>query len=547
MAFPKGSRDKLEAERMRHRKRQTYLEWVLVALMAAVSAVLVIIQYHWTGRLSRSEAEHSRSNVREQLRQVNRTWNAELMEIWQETRPSAEEVAESGRNAYALRYRRWLAHESRPIFSRVGIESGAGNSPQRSEINPATGRFEPWADAGGTAFAQFEMPGTATSSEAAVDPQEWIVFELNLDYLKKKWLPDLSHTWISNTEDQVHVRVRTNQNPTRIIYGSQAGSYGDLGTPFATAEMFTLRGSRLARGGESEHRWVIEAWNQSGSLDAAVSAARWRNFGIACVLIALSFAAGCALLRYTLRSRRLAEMQLRFVAGVSHEMRTPLAVIRGAGQNLATGVVWDREHITQYAQMIVKHADQLGETIEQVLTFAATQKRETHAAETVSVPGTLDDALEASRTDLQASGCEIRRQIAPGLPQVLGDPAALRRAFQNLITNAARHGGTGGWIHISANSLKVDGRQIVEVQVADGGPGIPAAELPRIFDPFYRGERARSEQIRGAGLGLSLLHEIAEDHGGSVSVRSEPGRGAEFSVRLPAFLGRPDATANPDH
>lgn len=85
------------------------------------------------------------------------------------------------------------------------------------------------------------------------------------------------------------------------------------------------------------------------------------------------------------------------------------------------------------------------------------------------------------------------------------------------------------------------------MQVADGGPGIPEAELPRIFDPFYRGERARLEQIRGAGLGLSLLHEIAEEHGGTVSVRSEPGRGAEFSMRLPAVFGRPNAGANPNH
>jgi signal transduction histidine kinase len=530
---------------MRHRERQTYLEWVMVALMAAVSAVLVIIQYNWTGRLSRSESEHSRINVREQLRQINRAWNADLTETWQEMRPSAEEVAKSGRNAYAARYLHWLARETRPIFSRVGIESGTDNSLRRIEINPGTGQFEPWADSRGTAFAQFEMPGAATSSEAAALPQDWMVFELNLDYLKKTWLPELSHTWIPGTEGEVHVRVRTNQNPTVVIYESQAGSGGDLGVPFAAGEMFTLRGQ--ARGGEAERRWVIEAWNQSGSLDAAVSAARWRNFGIACILIALSFAAACVLLRYTSRSRRLADMQLRFVAGVSHEMRTPLAVIRGAGQNLATGVVSDRERIIQYAQMIVKHVDQLGETIEQVLMFAAGQKRETHAVATVSVAEALNDAVEASSIDLQTSGCELRQQIAPGLPQVLGDPAALRRAFQNLITNAARHGGTGGWIHLSATSLTVNGRQIVEVRVTDGGPGIPAAEAPRIFEPFYRGERARSEQIRGAGLGLSLLHEIAEEHGGSVSVRSEQGRGAEFSMRLPAVIGRPDAGANPNH
>lgn len=409
MAFPPRPRDRIEAESMRHRTRQIYFEWVLVALMAAVSVILVIIQYNWTGRLSRSEAEHSRINMREQLRQINRAWNAELTEITQEMRPSAEEAAKAGRNAYAARYLNWLAHDARPVFSRVGIESDVGDSRGRMQINRATGKFEPWENSGGATFAQFEMPGAASPGHATEEPQEWMVFELNLDYLKNTRLPDLSHTWIPSTENEVHVRVRTNQNPPRTIYDSQGGSIGDLGVPFASSEMFTLRGGPAARGGASEHRWVIEAWNQSGSLDTAISAARWRNFGIASVLIALSFAAGCALLRYTSRSRRLAEMQLRFVAGVSHEMRTPLAVIRGAGQNLATGVVWDREHIKQYAQMIVKHTDQLGETIEQVLMYAAAQKHETHAAETVSVEGALNDAVAASSIDLEASGCELNK------------------------------------------------------------------------------------------------------------------------------------------
>jgi signal transduction histidine kinase len=527
---------------LRNLKRQSYVEWLALALMVMVSAVLATIQYNWTGRLSRAESERLRLNVREQLRQINRAWTAELMESWRALRPSAGETARVGRQAYAARYRQWLAHDHPPLYSRVGLDTGVGDSQRLLAIDPASGGFVPWQPAG-DASAQFEVPGAPSPTEGTAAPQEWIVFELNQDYLRRTVLPELIRTWLSGADGDFRVRVRTLGSSAHVIYESSPGSAEKNGDPLASAE-FSARGSRRVRDGEGEHHWVIEAWNRSGSLEAAVSAARWRNFGVACVLIALIPAAGFALLRYTSRSRRLAEMQLRFVAGVSHEMRTPLAVIRGAGQNMATGVVRDHEQMERYAGMIVKHADQLGETIEQVLMFAAAQKQETHAASTVSVAGALDEAVEASSIDLQESGCELRLRIDPGLPQVLGDPAALRRAFQNLITNAARHGRAGGWISISADALDVDDRHMAEVRVADGGPGIPDSELSRIFEPFYRGERARSEQIRGAGLGLSLLHEIAEAHGGSVAVRSGPGCGTVFSIRLPGIIRRSDASSN---
>jgi signal transduction histidine kinase len=519
---------------MKVRRHQRYLEQGLVAVMAIVSIVLVLIQYNWTGRISRSEAERLRANVREQLRQINRSWTAELTESWRTMRPSAEEIALSARDAYAARYRQWLAHDNPPLFSRVGIEMDTGDSRRLLAIDPASGRFESWTPSGAGTLARFEMPGES--------PREWMVFELNQDYLQRTWLPGLIHRWISPEYD-LHVRIRTNEKEWRTIYKSP-GSAGAMGAPLAAAGMFSTRGSRAVKPGESEERWIIEAWNRSGSLEAGIAASRWRNFGIAAVLIALILSAGCALLHYTARSRWLAETQLMFVAGVSHEMRTPLAVIRGAGQNLAGGVVQDLEHVRQYARMIVQHADQLGDTIEQVLMFAAAQGRETHAADTVSVGAIIEEAAQAASPDLHAAGCELRLQIPPDLPEILGDAVDLRRAFQNLITNAARHGGAGGWVRISAAAIEVEGRQIVEVRVADGGRGIPETELSRIFEPFYRGERARSEQVRGAGLGLSLVQEIAQAHGGSVEARSERGGGAEFSVRLPVVFGISDGRAN---
>jgi signal transduction histidine kinase len=494
-----------------NRKRNRYPGWLLLALMAAVSSVLAVIQYNWTGRLGRAESERMRVGVREQLRQINRAWTAELTDAWRALRPSPEDMAHNRREAYATRYREWLTHENRPLFSAVGVVD-------EQELSGP--------DAGSDSL-RFAMPGAQA--------REWMVFELNREYLTRTWLPELIRAWGLGSDAGFRVRVRTSGNSSRLIYDSQADATDGL-APLVSAEMFTVRDGR-PHAGEAEHRWTIEAWNRNGSLEAAVAAARWRNFGIACLLIGLLLAAGCLLQRNTARARRLAEMQIQFVAGISHEMRTPLAVIRGAGQNLAAGVGRDPERVALYARMLVKHADQLGETIEQVLTFAAAGQQCWHAGDTVSIAAAVNDALEAASVEVEASGCELRLDLASDLPQVSGDSAALRRAFQNLITNAARHGRSGGWIAVSAVPLELNGRQFVEVKVTDGGAGIPAAELPHIFEPFYRGERARAEQVRGAGLGLSLLHQIAKMHGGAVHVESVPGCGAEFRLRLPAISG----------
>ena len=111
----------------------------------------------------------------------------------------------------------------------------------------------------------------------------------------------------------------------------------------------------------------------------------------------------------------------------------------------------------------------------------------------------------------------------------MGDPESLRRAFQNIIENAAKHGGTDGRIDISA--VVRDRR--VDILIADQGPGIPADEIEEIFTPFFRGDYARSNQVRGSGLGLSLVKEIVGAHGGGVAVSSKLGKGSTFTVSLP--------------
>jgi signal transduction histidine kinase len=153
--------------------------------------------------------------------------------------------------------------------------------------------------------------------------------------------------------------------------------------------------------------------------------------------------------------------------------------------------------------------------------------------EPVAVDEVLREAIAATKQDTDAAHCEVNLALPPGLPAVPCNASALRRVFQNLITNAAKHGGQGGWIGITATKVEAGSTPMIEIKVADRGPGIPKEELAEIFKPFFRGSATQAKQVRGSGLGLSLVREIVEAHGGTVSVESQFGHGAVFVVRLP--------------
>jgi signal transduction histidine kinase len=266
-----------------------------------------------------------------------------------------------------------------------------------------------------------------------------------------------------------------------------------------------------------------------------VSVSRRRNLGVAAGLNLLIIAAGVLLVRHTRRSRQLAEMQMNFVASVSHELRTPLTVIRGAAHNIERGVVQDPAQVGRYLRMIIDYGNQLSEMIEQVLAYAGARRNPALLnRQPVAIKDLLGEAIANAAHDVGGTPCEVEFTVSHTLPAVTGDPVALRRVFQNLIANAVKHGGEGGWIGVTVASPNGGIPPAVEVKVADRGPGIPEEEQREIFKPFKRGAVAQSRQVRGSGLGLSLAREIVEAHGGTIAVSSQPGSGAIFTVRLPA-------------
>jgi signal transduction histidine kinase len=261
-----------------------------------------------------------------------------------------------------------------------------------------------------------------------------------------------------------------------------------------------------------------------------------RNLAISAAILLLMLITVGALVRFSRQTHQLAEMQMNFVAGVSHELRTPLTVIRTAAFNLREKFSRDPDHVKRYGTLIEQQTGKLTTLIEQVLRFASVRSgHPIREREAVGVENLIDQGLQSSRAALEGSHCVVEKHIEPGLPRVFADEVALRHAIQNLLDNAVKYGTEGGnWIGVSAVKASDTAGSAVEIRVADRGPGIPRDEQERIFDPFFRGKRAVRDQIHGTGLGLNLVKEIVEAHGGSIQVFSEPMKGAEFVVRIPA-------------
>jgi len=228
------------------------------------------------------------------------------------------------------------------------------------------------------------------------------------------------------------------------------------------------------------------------------------------------------------------QAQRDFVANVSHDLKTPLTSIQGFAQALLDGTAADPAAQRKAAQVIHDEAARMSRLVEQLLELARWDAGQIIIArEAVDLPRLLTTCVERMDWRAEEKGVTLTVEVKP-MPPLRGDTDRLMQVFTNLLDNALTHTPSGGSVTVAAERVEgPDGQAEVEISVTDTGPGIPAEELPRIFERFYRVDKARAGS-RGAGLGLAIVKEIVEAHGGRVWAESVVGLGSRFIVRLPA-------------
>jgi signal transduction histidine kinase len=326
---------------------------------------------------------------------------------------------------------------------------------------------------------------------------------------------------------------------TRVAHGR-----GRLAPPGAPADRVAITivrradatdGRRaLIAGGDDQGAWEMRLRHRDGSLESIVARSRRRNLAISLGVFGLLAASVVLALASAERQRRMAKQQMEFVAAVSHELRTPLAVICSAGENLADGVVADRTQVKRYGALIQTEGRRLGDMVERVMEFAGISGGTAARARTgVDVSKVVAEAADAVRHDADDRGVTVKVHENGKLPAVIGDLDALRSAVQNVIGNAVKYSPGGASVDVSTQLANGASRR-VQIRVVDRGLGIDAADLPHIFKPFYRGRRAVDAQVRGTGVGLSVVRHVVDSHGGSIAVDSRAGEGTTVVVELPA-------------
>jgi signal transduction histidine kinase len=538
--------------------------WLATALLAVLLVTLAFLQYRWIGEVSRAERQRLRAAFAAAADRFADDLGRDVTRALFTFQPGRSREA-GGETSVGERWRRWRETAAQPeLVSAVYVVEwkDQGGAPELRRVDPASGESVPaeWPPdllpLGAAIRAELDDDVAGAHLPFPLDPripaliaplhrffsggsgggarprQGLVIAVLDRRFLAEELFPELAERsfGVSRAEDYLVGVV----GPGGLVYRSDprvpAARYlpGDIAEPLLGLHRGESRrrrehgergvsrdprNRRDRRGTPSDARsrvespWRLVVTHRAGSLEEAVERVRRRNLAVSLGVLALLTAALAVLAASAQEARRLARRQIEFVAGVTHELNTPLAAIRSAGQNLADGVVADPGQVKRYGALIESEGRRLSGMVAKALELAGIQSgNKTYRPEPVALGELVDEALSESRWVLGEKGIAVEKDVPADLPAVR-------------------------WIGVRARAGR-DGRE-VSLTVEDRGPGIHPDDRPHLFEPFYRGREVSAGAIHGSGLGLYLARHAVEAHRGTLSVATGPG-GSAFTFRLPA-------------
>jgi two-component system phosphate regulon sensor histidine kinase PhoR len=279
------------------------------------------------------------------------------------------------------------------------------------------------------------------------------------------------------------------------------------------------------------YKWILQIVPRNyAELEQGIADQRRTNLIFIILSMSLTFISLAIIYVAWRRDRQLRKLKEDFIGNVSHELKTPLSLIRMFSEILVTGRIGREEKKREYYQIIHSESDRMSRLINNLLDFANLgQGIGRKNFEKTNIVQLVTDSLEAYRYEVQKDGFQLNLKTDSDIPDSFADPNAIAMAFLNMLDNSVKY--SGGQKQIEVRVGRNNG--FVDLSVTDKGIGIPLSEQQKIFDKFYRGKEPAIRRIRGSGIGLSITKNVAEMHGGEVLVQSEPGKGSTFTMRIP--------------
>lgn len=275
----------------------------------------------------------------------------------------------------------------------------------------------------------------------------------------------------------------------------------------------------------------LQVFMRQGDLETYIAKTKWKNMALSLsILIILGLAIG--LVAHNARaSQKLADQQMMFVAGISHELKTPISVINSAAENMQDGLIRKPNKMEEYGKLIHKEGNRLKGMVNQVMQLAELQSDQMDLhKQPVHLHELVDQTKLQMKALLDEANITFEYYEDSGEITLNADPNVMVQILANLLNNAIKYRGDDNRIVLRTRKRNDN----IEITIRDFGVGIPEREQEHIFEPFYRGSIARNQQIQGNGLGLYITHQLVRRHDGEINVQSAPGKGTTFTIQLPA-------------